>query len=492
MAITRRQFLTRTGLVTAGGMLGPGLLGSPLIRRALADTIGDRYFVVVYLDGGNDGQNTVIPVNNVDGSLRDQYTDARQPASGSNPGGLQLSTGSLAGTTLGAVGSNPGIDPNTHCNLALHPGYSGLKSLYTSESNVAVIQGCGYPNYNLSHDVSRHVWQKADPLASRANGWVGRYLAANYSGADIPAVNINDRIFGEYAQSATSVLALNRLADFGFPYQDFDSDDNPAQKSALLDLFAAASAASQPPVRQFIGNGGTATVDASDTYPLLDGEYTSARGTYDQMYSDLDSGFANDLREVAKVIWGVANNAHPNVKARFFEVSNGGYDTHSDQGGATGQQFELHQDVGNAIEVFYNDCKNMVVGGERVSDKLCIVIWSEFSRRIQQNDSGTDHGSQGPVFVIGGKVQGGVYGNHPDIDPLALNDDGNSMYSQDSGNGFRSTDIRDVYGTILQNWLGMPHATILSSVLALDTVPQNGSANDYWTAENFNVFPFSP
>src|SRR5262249_22309265 len=161
-------------------------------------------------------------------------------------------------------------------------------------------------------------------------------------------------------------------------------------------------------------------------------EYTGATGNLDQDYTDLDSGFANDMREVAKVIYGVSTNAHPNdVQARFFEVTNGGYDTHSEHGGATRQQFELHQDLGNTIEVFYNDCVRM-----GVADKVCIMIWSEFSRRPQQNDSGTDHGSQGPVFVIGGKVKGGVYGNHPDIDPNHLNDDGNTKYSQDSLNGF--------------------------------------------------------
>ena len=64
MAITRRQFLKRSGLVTAGMTLGPGLFANPFVRRALADTIGDRYFVVIFLDGGNDGQNTVVPVDN--------------------------------------------------------------------------------------------------------------------------------------------------------------------------------------------------------------------------------------------------------------------------------------------------------------------------------------------------------------------------------------------------------------------------------------------
>ena len=86
------------------------------------------------------------------------------------------------------------------------------------------------------------------------------------------------------------------------------------------------------------------------------------------------------------------------------------------------------------------------------------------------------------MFVIGGKVNGGIYGNHPNIDPLALNEDGNTIYTQ-LANPFRSTDFRDVYGTLLKHWLGMPHSQILSDVLTLDV----GHPAIYWTAENFDL-----
>jgi uncharacterized protein (DUF1501 family) len=117
-----------------------------------------------------------------------------------------------------------------------------------------------------------------------------------------------------------------------------------------------------------------------------------------------------------------------------------------------------------------------------VADKMTVVVWSEFSRRVPQNDSGTDHGSQGPVFVIGGGVTGGVYGNHPNIDEAALDDNGNSVYSQAAG-PFRSTDFRDIYGTILKHWLNMPEPAILSGILPLD----GGNANTHWTTNNFDM-----
>jgi uncharacterized protein (DUF1501 family) len=85
--------------------------------------------------------------------------------------------------------------------------------------------------------------------------------------------------------------------------------------------------------------------------------------------------------------------------------------------------------------------------------------------------------------VIGGSVVGGVYGNHANIADSALDDEGNTVYTQ-SANPFRSTDFRDVYGTVLKHWLNMPQATILSSVLPLDT---GQDPNFYWTAQNFDL-----
>ena len=116
-----------------------------------------------------------------------------------------------------------------------------------------------------------------------------------------------------------------------------------------------------------------------------------------------------------------------------------------------------------------------------VADKVCIVVWSEFSRRIEQNDSGTDHGSQAPMFIVGGSVNGGVYGNHPNLDDL--DDEGNTKYSQDNTNDFRSTDFRDVYGTILKHWLCMSPSDITSYVLPYDVT---GTAADHWLFPNAN------
>jgi len=468
MPITRRQFLMRSGLGAGGLLIGPGLFGSPLVRRAFAD-IGSRYLVVFYLDGGNDGLNTIVPYDNV-GGLRAFYEAHRLAGTG----GLRIAPAALSVPTL------PCEDPNTGAQLGFHPGLAGLRALYDA-GMVAVIQGCGYPDYSLSHADSTTIWQTANPLGLGAfdgTGWVGRHLALEYGNTAIPGVNIANSVAGEFRQTATGVLAMRRVADAGFPYDDYDPLDQGAKRDAFEALYTAANGATNP-LMSFLGGTGLATLIGSESYPPLHGAYTADRATWNQLYSNIGRSLARDLREVAKIIYGI-ENAAPSVTARFFQVSNGGYDTHSDQGGAEidGQHYDLHKEVGDSLKVFYDDLADM-----GVADKVCTVVWSEFSRRIPQNSNGTDHGSQGPMFVIGGAVQGGVYGNHPNIDPGALDDNENTPYSQVAADPFRSTDFRDVYGTVLKHWLNMSATTILSSVLPLDV----GSPADYWTVANFDL-----
>lgn len=487
MAITRRQFLKCGGTAAAGAFLAPRLFGSSFVQEALA-AIGNRYFVVLYLDGGNDGLNTVVPTGGV---LRPWYEDARHQGAG----GLRLELADLANTAIGN-------DPNTGASLALHPGFAaspagdggpgdgGLHALY-QQGKVAVIQGCGYPRYSLSHDDSRTIFQTGDPTLSLygGTGWVGRLLASEYAGQStaIPAVNVRDSVAGTYKQSATSVLAIRRLRDFSFPY---DSDYNSTgEKSARNTAFNALHAAAQSGVDagfKYIGTAGATTLASTAAYPALHSLYENNpnRSAYSKLYDNgtppgVNRSTARDLREVAKVIWGTEQGA---VNSRFFWVENGGYDTHSDQGaGETdGQQFGLHAEVGASLKVFYDDLANM-----GVADRVTIMVFSEFSRRIEQNDNGTDHGSQGPMFLIGGKVAGGVYGNHPRIDPTQLDGEGNTRYRQAGSNsGFESTDFRDVYGTILNKWMGVNPL----SFLTLDS----GDPTRNWTAANFNMPLFLP
>ena len=467
MAISRRKFLQCGGLAAATSLVAPALLQNPFVRRAFADTIGDRYFVLVNLDGGNDGFNTVIPADNGGATMRAAYDAARTTGTD----GLNISPAALAATLIGT-------DPGSGCQLALHPGLHSFKSLYDLGA-LAVIQGCGYPRPSLSHESSRIAWETGTPPGSNSGtGWLGRYLAANYAGNDIPGVCIDSEVAGELRQNTTSVLAARRLRNLRFPYDDDFDDDVARKRDAFLGLYDGASAATLP-IANYLGASGVATLLASESYTELHDIYVAGRPVFNDAYDDLDRGLARGLREAAKVIYGISQGV-PNVHARFLQVSTGGYDTHSDQGGGdpAGHHYSILAELGDSLKLFYHDCADM-----GVADKVVVMVWSEFGRRVPQNDGGTDHGTQYPVFVLGGGVTGGVYGNHPNINGSALSDDGNTVYSQDPVDPFRSTDMRDVYGTILKHWLGMPPATILGNVLALDT----GDPNERWTTENFDM-----
>ncbi len=472
MPITRRQFLQRSSLLAAGSFLGPGLLGRPLVQDALADVLGDRFLVVVFLAGGNDGLSTVVPVTNGAGSLRTDYELAR---SASSSGGLRITPDQLQGTLFGT-------DPATGAQLGLHPGLAGLWRLHDQYGRVAVVQGCGYPEWSLSHDESQNVFETGQPLgATVATGWLGRFLATQYGGTDVPAVNVRDSIAGEFAQTATSVLAIRQLADFSFPYDPWFPDDVTRKRAAFADLFARPRRESG--TLQRVGSVGASALASTESHSPLHGLYLADRSTWNDQYTALGTSFAERLREVSKVIYGV-HTGQPGVAARYFEVVRGGFDTHSAQGGADsgGQHHRLLSSVGDAIEVFYEELRSL-----GIESKVCMLVWSEFSRRIEQNENGTDHGSQGPMFVIGGGVQGGVYGRHPNIAPAALHDDGNTVYSQSPVDPFRSTDIRDVYGTLLKHWMNVPSGSIVPALLT----PDGGDPATHWTVPDFDL-PFLP
>ncbi|GIW40664.1 MAG: hypothetical protein KatS3mg076_1241 [Candidatus Binatia bacterium] len=480
MALSRREFFRRAGLLAAGSVLAPRFWRNPWMPKALAQSAGERFFVVLFLDGGNDGLNTVVPLDDAIGNstkLRSHYEAARNTGAG----GLRLGQSFLSPMFLGN-------DPNTGTPLAFHAALSGLKNLF-DRGKVAVVQGCGYPDYSLSHDTSRTIWQTGDPAGvGLGGGWVGRYLAGSYGPTDIPAVNVRDQIAKEFFTTRTSVLAFRRLRNFGFPQDSWDPSDDEFRRAKLVEL-ASEATSSQDGSLGFAGNMTQATFEASQSYPPLHDLYRADRGSWDDAYRGLGTSTARDLLEVAKIVYGVATG-QPGVSARLFEVRNGGFDTHSNQGGeeTEGTHSRLLREVGDALELFQADLEDM-----GVADRVVTLVWSEFSRRIRQNDNGTDHGSQGPVFLVGAPVRGGIYGNHPNIGKL--DGRGNTPYwqgplSDDPADDFRSTDFRDVYGTTLKHWFGLSDVEILGSentpgLLRLDV----GDPNFFWTQPNFDL-PF--
>lgn len=453
MSLSRRQFLSRTGLAS-GALLLPPWLGNPLVRDAAASA-GARSLVVIHLDGGNDGLNTVTPIDDGAGTLRTDY-DANRAL-------LRLPPASLLPI---------GLDASTGAQLGLNPALGGIEGLFQSGA-CAIVQGCGYPEPRLSHDGSNRVWRTGRPVldASDPDGWVGRAMVElGYVGTDIPAVNIGRKVAPSFRQAVTNVLAFESLDDFGFPY-DLDHPGDDLAKRACFASQCQAAMSAGPPQRRFVASTARSALEATEAFVA---SYENDRGGWVDLYDALGTAPAHDLREIAKILYGVSLGV-PGMEARLFQMSATGYDTHANQGaGDPGDRhFELLRALGDALALFYDDCADM-----GIVDDVLVLVWSEFGRRVKQNGNGTDHGSVGPVLLVGGQVAGGIYGNHPDLSPGALDPQGNLAYSQDTANPHRSTDFRDVYGTVLARWLGVPEATILSDVLPPEPAEYDPAA--YW------------
>ncbi len=465
MAMTRRQFLGRSGMA-AGGILGAGFFGDVLTHPAHAQTIGDRYHINVLLDGGNDWLNTLVPVDDGGtGALRSNYEQARDS--------LRIPASDLIiplGPSL--------VDANTGSQLGLHPALGGIASLYAS-GKVAILQNVGYPNPNLSHDTSRKIWQFSSRTLNEPTGWLGRHLESQYGLADIKCFSVGSDP-REYFQTATNILSAGRVTSLAFPTDYRNSSDTSAKLGAMTALAQSAVARAEPGETEIAATL-AATLLASQSYPALDAAYEAERPVFDGYYNALGTGFARDLHQVAMTIRAVEQGVE-NVSTRFFRVRNGGYDTHSEQGAGIpgGRHYDLHKEVGDAIELFFADLE---VQDSTLAGRVTMNVYSEFSRRIKQNDSGTDHGSTGGVFVIGGNVNGGLYGNHADIHEDSLVG-GNTVYSQDPANPHRSIDFRDIHGTLLLGHIGADPAAV-AAILPAET----GDQNEHWTAPDFEL-PF--
>jgi len=128
-------------------------------------------------------------------------------------------------------------------------------------------------------------------------------------------------------------------------------------------------------------------------------------------------------------------------------VQLGSFDTHTTQ---KGTQDRLLADFAAGISAFYAD-----LAAHGNDNRVLTMTFSEFGRRVAENGSrGTDHGTAAPVFVIGGGVKGGLYGEHPSLDAL------------DNGNLRFTTDFRSIYATVLEKWLKRPASGIIGAGFA--------------------------
>jgi uncharacterized protein (DUF1501 family) len=398
--LKRNAFLlgAASGLAVIGGADG-------LFSRALAQTPlaggDDRVLVVVNFQGGNDGLNTVVPFG------MPAYYKYRP--------------------TL-AVPPNDVLRIND--TIGLNPALKAFKDMY-DKGQVAIVQGVGYPKPDFSHFRSTEIWQTAAPDAYVATGWLGRYL----DGASLPtenlfnAVAIADVLPEVLVADRVDVAAIAQLNGYGL------SSDR--SKTLGRDAFHAFVADNNVPFHSpYLAQVAQIEDHAqrgAEELPQLVAGYKPA-ATYP------GTPIGRSLALAAQIVGS-------KLGTRVLFVQLGSFDTHTTQ---KGTQDRLLADFADGISAFYAD-----LAAHGNDNRVLTMTFSEFGRRVAENGSrGTDHGSAAPVFVIGGGVKGGLYGQHPSLDAL------------DNGNLTFTTDFRSVYATVLEKWLKRPSSGVIGGSFA--------------------------
>ncbi|HET6384730.1 MAG TPA: DUF1501 domain-containing protein [Armatimonadota bacterium] len=404
MALSRRRFLQHGLTVVAAGVaLPPWLQG--FAQAATPGDVGSapddsRVLVVLQFSGGNDGLNTVIP-----------YAD----------------TNYLANRPQIGVPANAVLHLDN--NIGLHPNLTGLKGLY-DKGRVAVLQGVGYPNPNRSHFRSMEIWHTAAPETMERYGWIGKYLDANpaLSANSLAAINLGVEAPKAIIAQKASVLTVNNLNTFGVmsAYGYRSKAENPVELMREMEQDCNERGAPSERLVQ------AATMDA---FQSADRIRESIKKYHSTVVYPQRNPLASGFQEVAKLLAA-------GLGTRVFYVSTGGFDTHARE---KAQHDILMQNVGDALAAFFQDLDQM-----GMADRVTVITFSEFGRRVQENaGGGTDHGTAGPMFVVGGKVKGGVYGAPPSLTDL------------DHGDLKFETDFRSVYATMLDQWLSADSGRVL-------------------------------
>ena len=395
---SRRQFIVQS----VGAFAGALAIDSIFARAAraagavsVAGSAAGRCLVVVNLQGGNDGLNTVIPYSDPN------YYRARP--------------------TIGVAQEEI---VKLDADLGLNPKLAELKALYDAQ-RVAVLQGVHYPNPILSHFRSTEIWQTAAPGRYVPDGWAGRYLDE----AGLPANNlfkgvaIGPILPQMLIAAKTDVPAISDLRGFAFRGRR----DEQRQADQILNA-ASESYAFQSPYLSLVQNVEHDAHAASEQLPQLIAGYKPA-----VVYPK--TPFSQGLNLISAII-------NAGLGTKVFYVSLGTFDTHVNQ---RVRQDTLLEQFAGGMNAFYAD-----LAAHGADDRVVTMTFSEFGRRVAENaNRGTDHGTAAPMFIVGGGVKGGVYGDHPSLTDL------------DFGNLKWHTDFRSVYATILERWLGVPSAPVL-------------------------------
>ena len=357
-----------------------------------------RSLVILQLSGGNDALNTVIPYG--DGL----YYDWRKDVHIEQEKVLQIDS-----------------------YLGFNPALRSIKYLWDQEK-VAVINGVGYPDPNRSHFRSIDIWNTCESIGIGDSGWLGRALRELDPKAENPIAGVN---FGKGLPRALSckgvpVASVSDLENYGLFPDIRGQQSRDLALSAFSQIYGSAMAHDN--VSQFIGQTGIDALKGADILRTAPGQYSSA-------IEYANNPIAQSMKSIAQVLTA-------DIGTRVFYTQHGSFDTHA-------AELETHSrlwtETSDAIGDFMEDMKE-----HNLQEDVLVLVWSEFGRRIRDNSAGTDHGSGGVAFAIGGDVKGGLYGEYP------------SLKESDhlEGDLHFNNDFRSIYSTIAERWLDVDPDTV--------------------------------
>ncbi|MBW2938479.1 DUF1501 domain-containing protein [Aureisphaera sp. CAU 1614] len=432
----RRSFIQALGLVGGGSMM----LGSHTVSAtkpsplsvALAQSENDHILVIIRLEGGNDGLNTIVPVYdyasyaNLRPTIRHQQSDLL----------------------------------NLNADFAIPNYMNALESVW-GDGNMKVVHGVGYPQQNLSHFRSTDIWASTADTYEEPTGWWGRYFEDLYPDYLInppeipPAVQIGN---------VGNLIFDGNNNNYAFTVANLEQLQNVAENGTLHDVVNIPDCVYGDKLLFMRATANTTFLYAETIHDA----YTAASNNAD--YGEGDLG--QQLSAVARLIKG-------GLGTKVYMVSLGSFDTHANQ---PERHQELLQDLSNSIKAFYED---LAVSG--MDDKVLGMTISEFGRRPYENGSdGTDHGAASPVMLFGAGLNGsGFVGEHPDINEWDAND-----------NLIPTNDFRDVYNSVLTNWFCLDPSVINTillnqsyEILDLGIECETLSTNDFSNVNRFSHVP---
>ena len=406
-------------------VLGGGLLSLPIFLnncsvktyddKHLAKSVldSDRILILIQLKGGNDGINSLVPLNQFD-----LYRKLRPTI------GLKRNQVKKLDSTL-----------SENLQLGVHPSLMDIKALY-DQGMVSIIQSVAYPNVDRSHFKSTDYWMTGGDGSPQKNnfktGWIGRFLQNAYP-QQLKSSNKFPDPLGIQLGNPNSLLAFQLEGKHKCSINI--SGQDPSGYYTKISDSGASSPTAFP--NSLFGEElkYISLLQAStSSYAQRISEVFNKGKNY---FNYPDTDLSNQLKTVARLL-------HGGSKTKIFLVQLGDFDTHRGQvmsgDPITGVHSNLLKELGGAVSAFLKDVQKSELG-----DRVLAMTFSEFGRKAKENGSlGTDHGIMAPMFIFGKGLSNGVFGKNVDLS--TVNDEG-----QLSGVQF---DYRQVYATVLQDWLG--------------------------------------